>query len=300
MRITILLLAWLLSTAPTGFAQQTTEAGKNSHVEGFTDVMTSFNVPYVAGNLEKQMDRAQALDIYTPVASRKPPVVLYLHGGSWAFGDKKDVHMMPYFFALQGFAFVSMNYRLRWDYRVYDQVNDVVAAIRWLAEQGEDYGLDGSRVILMGSDAGGHLAALALADSSFMKAENFDGANVRAVVSLDSISYDINRLMTELGSFTERRQHELIFTDKEQVWTAASPISHVASSSTLKPFALLYSPGNQASHLQAKRFAKTLTEASVPVLLISGADDGTSIEEQIGRKGSVATGALMAFLRSQF
>jgi acetyl esterase/lipase len=292
LRIKLLLLASLFAFSGLSLAEaESTES---------PDVKTSFDVPYVTAVLDQKVESGQMLDIYLPAGAENPPVILYLHGGSWAFGDKKDVQEMPYFFALKGMAFVSMNYRLRWDYKVYDQVTDVVAALKWLAENGAEYGIDGSRVVVMGNSSGGHLASLAIADSSYMKAESFSGDNVKAVVSLGSISYDINRLMKELGSFIERQQHELIFGDSEKVWRAASPISHVANSTTLKPFALFYSPSNETSLIQAKAFAKSLTDADVPVIMIAGVGETPdSIDAEIATQGSVATGALLAFLRSQ-
>ena len=275
-------------------------ADQQGQVDDTFDFVTTRDVPYVPSRLDHTVDPLQTLDIYRPGDIADAPVILYIHGGGWAFGDKKDVHLKPYFFTLQGFAFVSMNYRLRWDYKVYDQLIDIVHAVDWLARHGREYNLDGSRVILMGHAAGGHLASLVATDPSYLAGEGVSGSGIRAVVSIDSISYDISRLMRELGSFVERRQHELIFTDREQVWQAASPISHVGTRSSLPAFALLYDPERQASNLQARGFARALGEAGAQVVMIPGASDSPErTDELIGAAGNVATGALMAFIRSQ-
>jgi len=201
---------------------------------------------------------------------------------------------LPY--VAQGFGFVSMNYRLRWDYKVYDQVVDLVTAMSWLDRNAKDWGLDGRRIVLMGHASGGHLATLVTADSSYLAADSMDASQIKAVVSIDSSSHDIRRLMRELGSFVERRQHELIFTADENVWAAASPITHVPSSTTLPPHALLYNPESEVSELQAKGYAKALSEAGVEVVLIPGSD---RTDELIGVSGNLATVALIAFIRSQ-
>lgn len=266
----------------------------------------SRDVPYVPQKLD-QSTRLRTLDIYSP---RSPdevteetellPLVLYVHGGGWAFGDKSDVNVKPHFFTSQEFGFVSMNYRLRWDYKVYDQVVDLVTAMEWLAENARAWGLDGRRIILMGHASGGHLATLVTADSSYMLAEGFEADRVKAVISIDSSSYDIERLMRELGSFVERQQHELIFSSVESVWVAASPISHVSSSTTLPPHALLYNPEREVSSLQAKGYAKALTDAGVDVIMIPGDEEAPDrTDELIGVSGNLATSALMAFIRSQ-
>ena len=206
--------------------------------EAFQFVKTT-DIPYVVAKLDQKVDNLRTMDLYTPQQPGenndtpvKYPVILYIHGGGWAFGDKKDVNLKPHFFTRAGFAFVSMNYRLRWDYKIYDQVVDLLKVIEWLDKNGAAHGLDGSNVILMGHAAGGHLASLVITDSSFLKAEGLAGDNIKAVVSIDSTSYDILRLMKELGSFVERRRHLLVFSGDEAVWQAASPISLVATSQT--------------------------------------------------------------------
>ena len=264
------------------------------------------DVPYVAQKLD-QSARLRTLDIYSPLSPDEVaeetellPIILYVHGGGWAFGDKSDVNVKPHYFTAQGFGFVSMNYRLRWDYKVYDQVVDLVTAMGWLGRKAHEWGLDGRRIVLMGHASGGHLAILVTADSSYLEADFMDSSRIKAVVSIDSSSYDIRRLMRELGSFVECRQYELIFTADESVWDAASPITHVPSSTTLPPHALLYNPERQVSELQAKGFAKALTEAGVEVVMIPGSDSAPDrTDELIGVSGNLATVALIAFIRSQ-
>lgn len=249
----------------------------------------------------------QTLDIYRASMPGKNeqskellPVVLYLHGGGWAFGDKSDVHLKPQFFTKAGFAFVSMNYRLRWDFKVYDQLVDIVSAISWLQKNGREYGLDADRIILMGHAAGGHLATLVMTDASYFRAEGVNPTGVKVVVAIDSASFDIMRLMKELGSFIERRQHELIFTKDETVWQAASPISHVTESDVTPAYALLFNPNSDSSTLQAKGFAKSLTAVGTTVVMIPGdPEKSDQTDDLIGGPDNVATGALMAFLRSQ-
>ncbi len=281
-----------------------------AEAESIKDETFGFNlsrdVPYVAQKLD-QSSHLRTLDIYSPLSSEEVtegtellPIILYVHGGGWAFGDKSDVNVKPHYFTAQGFGFVSMNYRLRWDYKVYDQVVDLVTAMNWLAENAQRYGLDANRIVIIGHASGGHLATLVTADSSYLAADGLDAKRIKAVVSIDSSSYDITRLMRELGSFVERRQHELIFTADESVWAAASPITHVPSSTTLPPHALLFNPEREVSALQAKGYAKALTDAGVEVVLIPGSESAPDrTDELIGVSGNLATVAMIAFIRSQ-
>jgi len=294
LRRLLVLWLWLGCTCQPSFAEPQQEID-----ETFNFSVTR-NIPYVPAKLDQAVNKLQILDIYRPVGAESSPVILYIHGGGWAFGDKKDVHYKPHYFTRNGFAFVSMNYRLHWDYKVYDELVDIISAIAWINQEGASHGLDSSRVVLMGHAAGAHLSSLVVGDPSYLLAENMTAENIKAVIAIDSSSYDILRLMKELGSFVERRQHELIFGGDQNVWKAASPIHHVMKGKSLPPFAIIYDLSLDASTLQAKGFAKRLAEADVPVIMIPGLEDSkTRTNELIGTAGNVTTGALMAFLRSQ-
>ena len=53
------------------------------------------------------------LDAYTPAdTTRKHPAIVLIHGGAWAFGDKKFYTPMCRALAAKGFAAFTINYRL--------------------------------------------------------------------------------------------------------------------------------------------------------------------------------------------
>ena len=288
---------WVLLFATVSFTAKGSEEASNNDA-GFDFTLTN-DIHYVSQKLD-EVTTAQTLDVYKPNTIALAPVILYVHGGAWAFGDKKDVHVKPNYFTHNGFAFVSINYRLRWDYKIYDQVVDLVSAIEWIQENGAEFGLDADRIVMMGHGAGGHLVSLVMTDSSYLRAEGLSGKGVKAVVSIDSTSYDITRVMKELGSFIERRKHEVIFTSNEKIWRAASPQTHVSKNPSLPPFALLYNPEQDITTLQAKGFAKALKGAGGVLGMVPGSvSDPARTNELIGVSGNIATVALMAFIRSQ-
>ena len=84
----------------------------------------------------------QKLDVYYRSGTARLPVVIYVHGGGWAFGSKEDVYNKPQYFDDQNVALVSMDYRLRWDYEIYDQAEDIVSVIKWVQANAATYGLD--------------------------------------------------------------------------------------------------------------------------------------------------------------
>jgi arylformamidase len=242
----------------------------------------------------------QKLDVYYRSGSARLPVVIYVHGGGWAFGSKEDVYYKPQYFDEQDVAFISMDYRLRWDYETYDQAEDIVSVIKWVQDNAATYGLNEKKIVLMGHAAGAHLVSLVGTNESYLKAGGRQLSDISAVISIDMGSYDIERLMIELGSFIERRQHRLIFGNEQQYWREASPVSHVEADKGIPSFALLYVADDEESTLQAKGFAKVLSQAGVETIMIPGNEKTSdSIDELLGSPGDKTTQALMAFLRAK-
>ncbi|EFM09657.1 conserved hypothetical protein [Paenibacillus curdlanolyticus YK9] len=109
---------------------------------------------------------AQKLDIYLPadrIIDKPLPVIIAIHGGAFAFGDKADNYTLaPILHAnTRGYAVVSINYRLSGEAQFPAPIYDVKAAIRFLRANASTYQLDPDRIALWGESAGGSLAALA-------------------------------------------------------------------------------------------------------------------------------------------
>ena len=106
------------------------------------------------------------LDLYQPLAgdfapTTKPhPVVVFLHGGGWKIGSKKEAAQVVEAITGAGFALASVDYRLSGEAVFPAQIQDCKTAVRWLRANAAKYGLDPKRIGVMGFSAGGHLAAL--------------------------------------------------------------------------------------------------------------------------------------------
>ena len=105
---------------------------------------------------------AQNLDIYLPEAGDGPfPVILHIHGGGFAIGDKRDIHVLAFLKGLaRGYAVVSVNYRLSGEAIFPAGLQDIKAAIRWLRANSKPYHLDGNRFAACGGSSGGNYAAM--------------------------------------------------------------------------------------------------------------------------------------------
>jgi acetyl esterase/lipase len=104
----------------------------------------------------------QKLDIYLPDEGDGPfPVILHIHGGGFASGDKRDIKVLTQLKGLErGFAVVGVNYRLSGEAIFPAGLQDIKAAIRWLRANSAQYHLDGSRIAAWGGSSGGNYAAM--------------------------------------------------------------------------------------------------------------------------------------------
>ena len=104
----------------------------------------------------------QRMDVFLPEAGDGPfPALIYIHGGGFAFGDKRDDHLEPPLKALQqGIAVAAVEYRLSGEAIFPAAVLDVRQAVRFVKAHAAQYRIDPERLIAIGGSAGGNLAAM--------------------------------------------------------------------------------------------------------------------------------------------
>jgi len=101
-------------------------------------------------------------DLYIPTGfSARIPVVVWLHGGGWRFGDRRLAPDLRMFARRLEVAVVSIDYRLSDEAKFPAPVEDVKTAARWVRSVADEFDLDADHIGLWGSSAGGHLAACA-------------------------------------------------------------------------------------------------------------------------------------------
>ncbi len=129
---------------------------------------TAIQFPYHPRDLELLKDlpygpeERHRLDVWRgPGAGPGAPVILYVHGGAWTMGDKREQgRPMLHEFVARGWIAVSCNYRLAPRHPWPAQIEDVVLSLSWIKREIAALGGDPDRVVISGGSAGGHLAAL--------------------------------------------------------------------------------------------------------------------------------------------
>jgi acetyl esterase/lipase len=107
------------------------------------------------------------LDIYGPIKQvyKSSPVLLYVHGGSFVYGDKSIPDALSPIldtFREQGYTIISTSYELMKDKENFNkQVSDVKDTIRWIYKNKSVYNLDTNEIGVIGVSSGAHLSLMA-------------------------------------------------------------------------------------------------------------------------------------------
>jgi acetyl esterase/lipase len=142
------------------------------------------------------------LDLYRPAGATRPPVIVWVHGGAWRSGSRKEMPLTG--LVDRGYAIASVDYRLSPVARFPAQVHDIKAAIRYLRAKQEELNINASRLAVAGSSAGGHLASLVGVTNGHPELEGKVGSHrnqsssVQAIISL----YGMSNLTTILNQST--------------------------------------------------------------------------------------------------
>jgi acetyl esterase len=103
--------------------------------------------------------------IYKPKALRKTnglaPCLVFYHGGGWVIGDLDSHDVVCRKLAHEGeLIVISIDYRLAPEHKFPAAVDDAITAVKWVASNAKEFGVDASRILVGGDSAGGNLAAV--------------------------------------------------------------------------------------------------------------------------------------------
>lgn len=165
------------------------------------------------------------LDAYLPAGERLPAVIL-VHGGGWKAGYRSEFAPMALRLAQQGFAAVTISYRLSGEARYPAAVRDVQDAVRWVRAHADELHIDPRRIALAGGSAGGQLASLAGLTLG-------DGEGVQAIINIDGLSDFTSELALKYEDDPAKHPSAAgawfggRYADQPALWREASPIRHV-------------------------------------------------------------------------
>jgi acetyl esterase/lipase len=179
--------------------------------------------------------RRHRLDIYRPRRSvTRAPVFLYLHGGAWIFGDKREqgLPLMDYL-ASRGWVCVTANYGLSPKVAFPEHLVDCKRALRWVRGHIAGYGGDPDFVVVGGGSAGGHLAslvALTPGDPEYQPGFEAADTSVAACVPFYGVYDFTNRDGLRgrgLGRLLEKSVMQESITRSRTAYERASPVDRI-------------------------------------------------------------------------
>lgn len=225
------------------------------------------NWPTADGDTAHGLFYAPTSHVYRGLENERPPLILKCHGGpTGATSTALDARIQ--YWTSRGYALLDVNYRGSTGYgRTYRQkltdawgvadVADCEYGARYLTERGL---VDGERVLISGSSAGGYTVLCVLTFTDVAAA----GASYYGIG-------DLRRLMASTHKFESRYLHRLIGAD-DALLTERSPLAHAERLSC----PVLFLQGLKDKVVppdQAETMAEALRERGVPVAYVVFADE---------------------------
>lgn len=249
-------------------------------------------------------EKVLKLDLHMPAGEVRTPLVVYVHGGAWKSGLKDDMPLEK--LVERGYAIASVDYRVSLVAPFPAQIHDIKAAIRFLRAKGRELGVDSSRIVMAGSSAGGHLAALTGVSNGVKELEGTVGTNLSessAVQGMMSL-YGASNLETILSQSTpkgvefRRPAMELLLggpvAEKAALAKLASPVSHVDANDP--PLLLIHGDADpQMPYAQSEELKRLYEKTKLRVQLETIRDGKHGGDEFYDDK---RTDLMAAFLKS--
>jgi acetyl esterase/lipase len=130
-------------------------------------------------------------------------VIVFIHGGSWRNGDRRDYNFLGAALAAQGFLAALTNYRLVPEVRFPSFIDDCANAVRWVQDNAAAHGGDPRRIVLMGHSAGAYNAIMLALDARYLAAAGVEANRIRGAIGLagpyDFIPFDVPSTQDAFG-----------------------------------------------------------------------------------------------------
>ncbi|MGV9308752.1 MULTISPECIES: alpha/beta hydrolase [unclassified Nonomuraea] len=215
-------------------------------------------------------ETVENLTIFRPADATGPlPVILYIHGAGWVFGNDHTHGRLARELARgTGAAVVFVNYSLSPEarYPVANQQNR--AALHWVLTHGATFGLDAARIAVAGDSVGGNMAAaLTLTAREHLKAQVLFYPVTDA--GFDTGSY--RQFAT--GYFLRRDAMQWFWdqyttSDEQRAEITASPLRATTEDLAGLPPALVITAEADVLRDEGEAYADKLRQAGVPVVAV--------------------------------
>ncbi|MFC8781106.1 MULTISPECIES: alpha/beta hydrolase [Streptomyces] len=201
------------------------------------------------------------------------PVIVYLHGAGWVFGNAHTHDRLVRELAVgAGAAVVFPEYDLSPEARYPVAIEQNHAVARWVVAEGAGHGLDAGRIAVAGDSVGGNMAAAL----TLMAKRRGDVPLVAQVLfyPVTDASFDTESYHRFAEGYFLRRDAMQWFWDQyttdaaERAQITASPLRATVEQLTGLPPALVVTAEADVLRDEGEAYANKLREAGVPVTAV--------------------------------
>ena len=284
----------------TGTSAQTSFA----KIETMQVEVTENQIDEIGGIVYSQIpslraNRVMRMSLLVPRTSEKKPAIIYFPGGGFSSADYEKFIEMRFALAKAGFVVAAAEYRV-----VPNQfpciLEDGKAAIRFLKANADTYGIDASKIGVLGDSAGGYLSQMVAVtgnEKEFDKGQNLHvDSSVQAAVTLYGIS-DLRNIGAGFDETNQKVHQSPAVTEALLVngvafnkfpgasitanpdrALAASPIGHIKKN--LPAFLIMHGTDDKlVSPIQSEQLYKALKETGnhVNYIKVEGAGHGDAV-----------------------
>ncbi len=202
-----------------------------------------------------------------------PPVILYIHGLGWVFGNSHTHdRLIRELAASVPAAVVFPEYSLSPEAKYPTAIEEIYAVATWIAQAGDEQGLDPSRIAVAGDSVGGNMAA-----ATTLLAKQRGGVSFTAQV----LFYPVTDAFFDTASYHQfaegyvlRREAMRWFWDQytidpqQRTEITASPLRATAEQLAGLPPALVIVGEADVLRDEGEAYANKLRAAGVPVTAV--------------------------------
>ncbi len=142
----------------------------------------------------------ETLDFFPLPGRTDAPLFVFIHGGYWRALCKEDSVFMAENFTSLGIAVAALDYSLAPAANLSVMVAQCRRAVAWLGHNSRSLGVDAGRMVVAGSSAGAHLAAMVLNDTSLAAAKPLGGLLVSGLFDLEPLRHTLPNSWLKLSA----------------------------------------------------------------------------------------------------
>jgi acetyl esterase/lipase len=228
----------------------------------------------VTNKIINQDGQSMRIAVFKPAGAQCVlPVFLFFHGGGWELGDFPSHERLVRDLVVEsGAAAVFVHYTPSPEAHYPVAINQAYAATKWVAAHGDEIGVDGNRLAVVGNSVGGNLAA-----AVSLMAKDKKGPKIKLQVLLWPVTdanFDRASYLRFATGFLLSRDAMIWCWDnytmnpKERNEIYASPLRATLDQLKGLPETLIQTAGYDVLRDEGEAYARKLYEAGVKVAAI--------------------------------